>query len=119
MTVIAQSGWSRPEPESVIGFAVLFLLFTLAGYVVHAHLRAGRLHWLKTGIVGLCFTIAILYGFAVGLWVVDRLGLYDPYAVTPEWAVERERTDRIILPNGAELEPTFAPEPTRVHQPTG
>ncbi|MGN6033159.1 MAG: hypothetical protein ACTHQE_16015 [Thermomicrobiales bacterium] len=113
MTEIATSGWSRPEPESVLGFAVCFLLFTLAGYVVHSHIRMRRLDALKTGFVGLLFTIAILYGFAVGLWVVDRVGLYHPYATTPQWAVEREDADRVFLPNGAELEPTFAPEPTR------
>lgn len=113
MTELGRSGWARPESESVIGFAILFLLFTLAGYVIHAHIRAGRTHWLKTGIVGLCFTIAILYGFAVGLWVVDRVGIYEPYA-TDLRPISETKTNGVLLPNGAELEPTFAPEPTRV-----
>ena len=93
MSLSGTSGWMRPESESVIGFAIFFLLFTLAGYVVHAHIRAGTVHWLKTGIVGLFFTIAILYGFAVGLWVVDRVGIYAPYAVAPQPVIERHRSD--------------------------
>lgn len=107
---LGRSGWSRPEPESVIGFVILFLLFTLAGYVIHAHIRAGRLHWLATGIVGLCFTVAIGFGFAIGLWVVDRAGLYEPYAIPPRGIAEQDRSDRVILPNGAEMEPTFTVE---------
>ncbi|MGB3329130.1 MAG: hypothetical protein WBA46_09270 [Thermomicrobiales bacterium] len=127
MTEVATSGWIRPQPESVVGFAILFLLFVLSGYVVHAHIRARRLHWLKTGIVGLLFTIAIGYGFATGLWLVDRVGLYAPYAsrerdaspgapdreppftveqpaLEPPFPVERRSPDS--------LEPTTAPEPT-------
>ena len=110
MTELGRSGWDRPEPESVIGFTVLFLLFGLAGYVVHSHVRAGRLHWLKTGIVGLSFTIAILCGFAVGLWVLDRLGLYDPYASDPRPLARDTGDGRVVLPDGAEPEPTFTVE---------
>ncbi|MGC4191043.1 MAG: hypothetical protein QM589_07750 [Thermomicrobiales bacterium] len=114
MTEIAKSGWARPESESVIGFAILFLLFTFAGYAIHAHIRAGRLDWLKTGIVGLLFTIAILYGFAVGLW--------DPYASGPQPTASRQDREHIILPNGAELEPTFTierPSLEPTHAPEG
>jgi len=118
MTEAATSGWVRPESESVIGFIVLFLLFTFAGYAIHAHIRAGRLHWLKTGVVGLLFTVAICYGFAAGLWVADRLGISDPYAADLRPVGEAGSSGRIFLPSGAELEPTFtierpSLEPTR------
>jgi len=117
MTVVAQSGWTRPDSWSVIGFAILFVLFTLAGYVVLSHIRIGRLDALKTGFVGLCFTIAILYGFAVGLWVVDRIGLFHPYAVAPQGVAEYREPDRVLLPNGADQDPTFAPQPAHATTP--
>jgi len=113
------SGWSRPNPESIIGFVVLFLLFTLAGYAIHSHIRAGRVSQRAIGIVGLCFTVAMLFGFAIGLWVLDRTGLAEPYASPPVWVVRDDPDCRIASwsepHTGCDTSPTIHPAQTPTH----
>ncbi|MGB3307128.1 MAG: hypothetical protein WBA63_13145 [Thermomicrobiales bacterium] len=73
---IDKSGWVRPESMHVLGFAILCLLFTLGGLAVWRHRR----RFMHGPMATVLFLIAICYGFAVGLWVVDAIGIYEPYA---------------------------------------
>lgn len=73
---IGKSGWVRPESMHVLGFAILCLLFTLGGLAVWRHRR----RFMRGPMATVLFLIAICYGFAVGSWVVDAIGIYEPYA---------------------------------------
>lgn len=75
-STVGKSGWVRPESMHVLGFAILFLLFTLGGLAVWRHRR----RFMRGPMATVLFLIAICYGFAVGLWVVDAIGIYEPYA---------------------------------------
>jgi len=85
--MLASVTWSRPDPDSVIGFLLLFALYTLGGLAIWHHRRI----FMRGPMASVLFLIAIGYGFAVSLWVVDRIGIYEPYSVAPS-STHRERS---------------------------
>ena len=77
--ILAAGNWNRPESLSIIGFALMFLLYTLGGLAIWHHRRI----FMRGPMAIIVFLIAICYSFAVSLWVIDRLGIYEPYSQPP------------------------------------
>ncbi|MGI8406434.1 MAG: hypothetical protein ACR2OE_17015 [Thermomicrobiales bacterium] len=61
--MLASGSWVRPEPLSIIGFALMFLLYALGGLAIWHHRRL----FIRGPMTIVVFLIAIGYGFAVSL----------------------------------------------------
>ena len=85
--MIASGNWVRPEWLSIVGFLLMFLLYTLGGLAIWHHRR----NFMRGPMAIILFLIAIGYGFAVSLWIVDRLGVYEPYSQAPPVHQEAQR----------------------------
>jgi hypothetical protein len=85
-TTLMASGWVRPQPDSVFGFLILFVLFTLGGLAIWHHRRL----FMRGPMATVLFLIAIGYGFALGLWVVDYVGIHEPYGTVPVRQIRRD-----------------------------
>jgi tryptophan-rich sensory protein len=61
MDSAAKGGWIRPESETVIAFAILFLLFTTGGYLVWYHRRM----FMRGAMAMVLFLVAGINGFGL------------------------------------------------------